>query len=250
MQLRVLETEAAVASAVADLVAERLNREPRLVLGLATGRTPIPLYRALVELHRAGEVSFAHATTFNLDEFLGSSTRGVGCYRAFMDRHLFSHIDLDPARINFLDCCATDVEAECQRYDHALAAAGGIGLQILGIGANGHIGFNEPGASLSAFTHRVRLTRETRKANAGLFGGRVERVPREALSMGMAGILTARTIVMVATGSAKARAVERMRHGAISTRFPASFLQLHADLEVFLDRAAAHQKHTKLPEGA
>lgn len=239
MDVRVFEAEGDLASAAARLVADRLSNDPRLVVGLPTGRTPIPLYRELVRLYRAGLTSFASAQTFNLDEFLGPPPRAIGCYRAFMNRHLFDHVDLDPARIHFLHHHPPDVAAECVRYERAIAGAGGIDLQVLGLGVNGHIGFNEPGPSLWASTHEVRLTRQTRASNAVLFGGRLARVPRRALSVGMGTILRARSIVMVATGAAKARAVAAMVNGPITTRFPASFLQLHRDVVVFVDRAAA-----------
>lgn len=242
LQLRVFDSDGDVAAAVARLVADRLSSHAGLVLGLPTGRTPIPLYRELVGLYRAGLASFACAITFNLDEFLGPASRATGCYRAFMNRHLFDHVDLDPARINFLDHTPADVDAECARYERAIAAAGGIDLQILGLGANGHIGFNEPAASLPAATHLVRLTRQTRTSNAALFGGKLDRVPKRALSVGMGTILRARSIVMVATGATKARPVRAMLHGTVTTRVPASFLQLHPDVVVFVDRAAAPRK--------
>jgi glucosamine-6-phosphate deaminase len=236
--LRVFETEADVAYAAARLIADRLSAGPRITIGLATGRTPIPLYRELVGLYRAGGATFAHATTVNLDEFLGPADRSVGCYRAFMNRHLFDHVNIDPARIQFLNHRPIDPAEECARYERAIAAAGGIDVQVLGLGANGHIGFNEPAAALSACTHEVRLTRQTRAANAALFGGRVGRVPRRALSMGMGTILRARSIVLLATGASKARPIRAALRGPVTTRFPASFLQLHADVVVFVDRAA------------
>jgi glucosamine-6-phosphate deaminase len=156
-----------------------------------------------------------------------------------MQRHLFDHVNLSPRRIHFLNGRATAVEAECRRYERAIFRAGGIDLQILGLGTNGHIGFNEPGASLVARTHRVELTPATRRANAALFGGRPRVVPREALSMGMATILRAKRIVLLATGAGKARAVARAIEGPLRTRVPASFLQLHRHAEAWLDRAAA-----------
>lgn len=237
--LRVFDTEHDVAAAVARLIADRLSNDPRLVLGLPTGRTPIPLYRELVRLYRSGLTSFARAVTFNLDEFLGPPSRAIGCYRVFMNRHLFDHVDVDPRRINFLCHRPADTGAECARYDRAIEEAGGIGLQVLGLGANGHIGFNEPAPALSAATHEVHLTRQTRTSNAALFGGRLARVPRRALSVGMGTILRAHTIVMVATGPTKARPVAAMLNGGVTTRFPASFLQLHRDVVVYVDRAAA-----------
>jgi glucosamine-6-phosphate deaminase len=239
MRIRVFDTAAALARALALDVVRAVARQPDIVLGLPTGRTPIPLYRELARQHRVRGADFSRASTFNLDEFLGIDGRDPRSYRAFMQRHLFDHVNLPPRRIHFLKGAVRDVAAECERYERAIEAAGGIDVQILGLGTNGHIGFNEPGRALAARTHRTRLTPATRRANAALFAGRVTAVPREALSMGMATILHARRIVLVATGATKARCVKRMIHGPVTPRLPASFLQLHANTQVWLDRAAA-----------
>jgi glucosamine-6-phosphate deaminase len=239
MHLRVFATPAALARALAADVARRLTATSELVLGLPTGRTPIPLYRELVRLHEAGRADFSRATTFNLDEFLGLSARDPRSYRAFMQRHLFDHVNLPRRRIQFLDGTTSDIDRECRRYERAIERAGGIGLQILGLGMNGHIGFNEPARALVARTHCTRLTRATRRANAALFDNRANAVPVKALSMGMATILHARRIVLLATGASKARCVERMIEGPVTPRLPGSFLQLHRCAEIWLDRAAA-----------
>lgn len=236
---RVFADAGAVAAAFARHIAACVERKPTLVLGLATGRTPIPLYAELVRLHRAGRLDLSRVTTFNLDEFVGLGAGDPRSYRGFMRAHLLAHVNIAPARVNFLNGLARDVDRECARYERAIARAGGIDLQILGLGANGHIGFNEPGESLHAHTHRTRLRAATRRANAGLFGGKAAAVPGEALSMGMATILYSRRIVLLATGSAKARCVQRMLQGPVTPRLPASFLQLHRGAEVWLDRAAA-----------
>jgi glucosamine-6-phosphate deaminase len=228
----------AVAQALARRVAGALRAKPRLVLGLPTGRTPLLLYEELAALHARGEADFSLASTFNLDEFLGIPRAHPGSYRTFMERHLFGRVNLEPARIHFLDGSAPDADEECDRYEEAIAAAGGLDLQILGIGTNGHIGFNEPAAGLSACTHRVRLKPETRRSNAALFGGDPSNVPVEALSMGMGTILRARSLVLLATGARKATCVERALHGPVTTELPASFLQLHGDVDVMLDEAA------------
>jgi glucosamine-6-phosphate deaminase len=239
VKVRVFSTPDHAARALARVVAAALRRNPRLVLGLPTGRTPVPFYRELVTLYRAGRVDFSHATTFNLDEFVGLSPSDRGSYRTFMDRHLFGQVNLRPRRIHFLNGAAADATTECRRYEQLIGRAGGIDLQVLGLGANGHIGFNEPARALHAPTHRTRLRPATRRANAFLFGRRLPRVPRQALSMGMATILGARRVVLLATGAAKAASVKRMVEGAITTRLPASLLQLHPNAEVWLDRAAA-----------
>jgi glucosamine-6-phosphate deaminase len=241
MQIRVFETAATLARALALDVARTLARQPSIVLGLPTGRTPIPLYRELAALHRAGRADFSRASTFNLDEFVGLGAPDPRSYRTFMQRQLFDHVNLSPRRIHFLNGAVDDVRAECERYERAIRRAGGIDLQLLGLGGNGHIGFNEPGRALVARTHCTRLTPGTRRANAALFGGRVAAVPHDALSMGMATILHAERIVLVATGATKARCVERMIEGPVTPRLPASFLQLHRHAEVWLDRAAAER---------
>lgn len=237
-RVTVFNHDYAVAKAVARRIADLVTKNRRVVFGLPTGRTPIALYRELVSLHAHG-VDFSEVTTFNLDEFLGIPASHPGSYRSFMQRHLFDGVNIDPARVHFLDGTAADAHQEGCRYEQAIDEAGGIDLQVLGIGANGHIGFNEPGPVLHARTHRVRLRPETRRSNAELFGGNPDDVPAEALSMGMATILDARAIVLVATGERKASCVERLVSGAISTDLPASFLQLHHDVDVMLDDAAA-----------
>jgi glucosamine-6-phosphate deaminase len=239
VKITVFETERLLARTLAVQIAAAIGQRPALVLGLPTGRTPIRLYHELGSLHAHGQADFSRATTFNLDEFLGIPAGHPGSYRVFMQEHLFSRVNLPPEQIHFLDGAAADPAAECERYDTAIVAAGGIDLQILGIGTNGHIGFNEPGRTLEARTHCVTLKASTRRSNAGLFAGDAGSVPTQALSMGMATILHARRIVMIATGKSKAKCVERMVNGPIETRMPASFLQLHRDVELMLDRAAA-----------
>ena len=231
------------ARALARRIADTVAAKPRLVLGLPTGRTPIALYSELATLASRGAVDFTQITTFNLDEFLGVPHSHPGSYRQFMERHFFSRVGIAPRQINFLDGAAADPERECARYERAIIDAGGIDLQVLGIGTNGHIGFNEPAPELHARTHRVTLKPETRRSNAALFGGDESAVPREALSMGMGTILRSRAIVLLATGASKASCVERLVHGGVTTAMPASFLQLHGDVDVMVDEAAG----AKLP---
>jgi len=238
VQTSVFEDQGALARELARRITDAIRQSPAIVLGLPTGRTPIKLYDELAR-QTAGRASWARVRTFNLDEFVGIPASHPSSYRQFMEQHLFRHVDAAPEHLNFLDGTAPDLEAECRRYEAAIDAAGGIDLQILGIGTNGHIGFNEPGPELAARTHRVTLTHETRVSNAGLFGGNVEQVPVEALSMGMATILHARRIVLVATGGRKASCVQQTINGPLTTMLPASFLQLHPDAEVMVDREAA-----------
>ncbi len=239
MRVRVFVGPETLARALALDVGRQLTKSPGSVLGLPTGLTPIPLYHRLVALHRAGGADFSRATTFNLDEFLGLSPADPRSYRAFMQRHLFDHVNLEPRRIHFLNGVAADIVRECERYEGAVERAGGIDLQVLGLGLNGHIGFNEPARALIARTHCTRLKPATRRANARLFDNRLSTVPRRALSMGMATILRARRIVLIATGGAKAGCVQRVIEGPVTSRLPASFLQLHRSAEIWLDRAAA-----------
>ena len=239
MKILVFETPDEVARAVAQRVAEALAAQPSLVLGLPTGRTPIATYAELRRLHHRGAADFSRASTFNLDEFAGVTRSQPGSFRVFMEQHLFSGVNLAPERIHFLDGAARDLDAECDRYESEISAAGGLGLQLLGIGANGHIGFNEPGTELAARTHRVTLADSTRRDNAALFGGDPGQVPREALSMGVGTILKAADILLIATGERKAQCIEQTVRGPVTTRLPASFLQLHPRVEFYLDQAAA-----------
>lgn len=243
------DNEDALAAALATRVLEAILASPQLVLGLPTGRTPLALYRELRKrsgLSRRSSPGSARAKadwtgvrTFNLDEFVGLDADHPGSYRAFMQAELFDHVSIDPANIGMLNGRAPDLTAECRRYEEAIVAAGGIDLQILGIGANGHIGFNEPADGLCAHTHIADLEQASREANAQLFGGDWTAVPARALSMGMATILGARAIVLMATGAEKADAVYGMIEGLITPKLPASFLQVHPRVTVMLDEAAA-----------
>jgi glucosamine-6-phosphate deaminase len=239
LTLTVFKDERVLARTLATEIVRAIADKPDLVLGLPTGRTPIRLYHELGVRHGKGEADFSRVTTFNLDEFLGVDPGHPGSYRAFMQEHLFSRVNVPEERINVLNGAALDPAAECARYERAIADAGGIDLQLLGIGTNGHIGFNEPARELVGATHRVVLKASTRRSNAALFGGDGEQVPREALSMGMATILRARRIILIATGKSKAGCVDRAVNGPITTKLPASFLQLHRDVELLLDEAAA-----------
>lgn len=237
-RVRIYQSDRVAARALAHRIADAVAAMPRLVLGLPTGRTPVALYSELAALAARGAADFAHVTTFNLDEFLGIPHSHPGSYRQFMEKHFFSRVNVAPERIHFLDGAARDPAGECARYEHAIAEVGGIDLQILGIGTNGHIGFNEPAPELDARTHRVTLRPETRRSNAALFGGDESAVPHEALSMGMGTILRARAIVLLATGASKASCVERVVNGRVTTTLPASFLQLHGNVDVMVDEAA------------
>jgi glucosamine-6-phosphate deaminase len=239
MKLSIYPSERAAAAALARQIAARVAAKPDLVLGLPTGRTPIPLYKQIIALFEAGEIDLSRVTTFNLDEFVGVRPDHPGSYHQFMREHLFARVNIAPDRTHMLNGMAANVEAECARYERDILDAGGIDVQLLGIGTNGHIGFNEPAPVLHARTHKVTLHESSRRANLSLFGDDPATVPREALSMGMATILNAREIVLLAMGKSKARCIERLVNGALTTKLPASFLQLHPRVEVVLDEGAA-----------
>ena len=239
MNIERFEDDEALSSALATRLLETMVARPSLVLGLPTGRTPLGLYRELRERSRGDRIDWSRVRTYNLDEFAGLDSSNPNSYRAYMQAELFEHVSIDPANIGFLDGAAPDLIEECRRYEDAIAAAGGIDLQILGIGANGHIGFNEPADGLCAFTHVAELEQESREANAQRFGGDWTHVPARALSMGMATILNAREIVLIATGAEKADAVHGMIEGLITTQLPASLLQVHPRVTVMLDAAAS-----------
>jgi glucosamine-6-phosphate deaminase len=237
--IQTFEDVTALAAALAARVLAAIEHQPSLVLGLPTGRTPRPFYAALREQSQQRGTDWSRVRTFNLDEFVGLPSGAAGSYRAYMQRELFDAVRVPSASIGFLNGEASDVDGECARYEQAIAAAGGIDLMILGIGTNGHIGFNEPGPSLEPRTHRVRLLPASRVGNLAWFGDELARVPTEALSMGMATILQARAVVLMATGAKKVPAVEGMLRGPITTDLPASFLHVHPDVTVMLDREAS-----------
>ncbi|MGE5509477.1 MAG: glucosamine-6-phosphate deaminase [Chitinophagales bacterium] len=226
-----------VGRAGAAVVAAALRQQPRLVLGLATGETTLPFYRELVRLHREEGLDFAGVTTFNLDEYYGLGPEDPRSYHHFMQERFFRHVNLDPARTHLPDGLATDVAAECRRYEALIAAAGGIDLQVLGIGVNGHIGFNEPGTALAAETQLVRLRPETIHRNERLT--QATALPEQAISLGVKTIMHTRRLLLLAAGPEKAPAVAAALEGPVTDAVPASVLQLHPALTVILDRDAA-----------
>ncbi len=241
MNIERFDNEDVLASTLAARLIEAISLKPRIVLGLPTGRTPVALYREVRSRSHRGHVDWSQVRTFNLDEFVGLGAPDAGSYRTYMQSELFDHVRIEPLNVGMLDGMAANLVAECARYERAIEQAGGIDIQILGIGANGHIGFNEPADALDAETHVAALQPETRSANVGLFGGDIDRVPTHALSMGMATILHAQEIVLMATGEEKSAAVAGMIDGPITTRLPASFLQVHSRVTVMLDRPASRR---------
>lgn len=221
----------------ANLIVSLLQGNPKAVLGLATGSSPVGVYARVVEMHQKGLVSFSKASSYNLDEYVGLPVDHSQSYRSFMNEHLFNHIDIDLNRTHVPNGNAVDLEAECLAYDKMLEENGPVDLQILGIGSNGHIGFNEPDASLSSGTHVVDLLEETLEANARFFPTLAE-VPRQAVTMGIASILKAKQIVLLVRGEEKAEAVKNAIEGPITTQCPASLLQSHPNVVVLLDKGA------------
>ncbi|MDP4095723.1 glucosamine-6-phosphate deaminase [Paenibacillus sp. P96] len=221
----------------AGLIASLLQSKPRAVLGLATGSSPVGIYRHLTDMYQRGLVSFAQASTVNLDEYVRLPEDHPESYRSFMNHHLFRHVDIDLANTRVPNGNAADLNAECAAYDNLIDEIGPVDLQLLGIGHNGHIGFNEPGSSLIGGTHVVELVEQTRQANARFFPS-IDEVPVQAVTMGVASIMKAKQILLVARGADKAEIIHRALTGPITTECPASLLQCHPNVVVLLDRAA------------
>ncbi|WP_028670961.1 glucosamine-6-phosphate deaminase [Saccharospirillum impatiens] len=240
MKIVILDTPEQVASYGADRFADQLRHKPGSILGLATGSTPIALYEELISRVQRGVLSFALASTFNLDEYLGLESTHPQSYRYFMNEHLFRHLDIDLANTAVPDGAARDPMVACEAYEHAIQQAGGIDLQLLGIGRNGHIGFNEPSSSLASRTRVKTLTPDTVKANQRFFD-EGEFQPHLSLTMGIGTIMEARHILLLATGESKAMAVRATVEGPLAARCPASILQMHPSATLVLDRAAASQ---------
>jgi glucosamine-6-phosphate deaminase len=237
MRARVFPDYESMSAAAADAVARRLEENPSTVLMLPTGITPLGMYRRLVEMDRAGEVSFERATFFNLDEYLGLMPDHPASYHVYMKEHFYGLIDADPARVFVPDGAAPDPEAECERYEESIREAGGIDVCVLGIGRNGHIGFNEPGAPFDSRTRVVRLSESTRKVNAADF--EANRAPERAITAGMATIFESREVLLLASGTNKAGAVAAAVEGELSESMPASMLGRHPNAVLFLDEEAA-----------
>jgi glucosamine-6-phosphate deaminase len=237
VQVRIFQDNSQLNEFAADLICDLVKNRPASVLGLATGSTPLGIYQQLVQCYAAGNISFREVTTFNLDEYVGLPEHHPESYHTYMQKHLFRHVDLQPERCHIPNGNANDLAAECERYNALLEQAGRIDLQILGLGHNGHIGFNEPDHALLSGTHVVRLREETRLANARFFAS-LDEVPTHALTMGIGSILKAKSILLVVRGADKADIVYRALMGPIATECPASLLQTHADLHVLLDAEA------------
>ena len=222
----------------ANIISAQVILKPDSVLGLATGSSPIGTYEQLVKWYEKGDLDFADVTTVNLDEYYGMKPENDQSYHYFMHDHFFDHVNIDPSHINLPNGMEPDEKKECARYDAVLRSVGDVDIQLLGIGRNGHIAFNEPADHLPAMTHTVDLTESTIEANKRFFD-KAEDVPRQAISMGIGSIMHARAILLIATGADKADAVYSMVHGEVSPQCPASVLQLHPNAVILLDEAAA-----------
>ena len=234
MEFHVYESARAACEAAGVLIAAQITRKGNSVLGLATGSTPIPAYEMLVSWYEKGVIDFDRIRTFNLDEYVGIDRNNPLSYHAFMQEHLFSKVNIRPENAHLP--YGRSVE-ECEAYDEAIRAAGGIDIQLLGIGRNGHIGFNEPDDHFSKGTHCVDLTESTIEANSRLFES-ADQVPRQAYTMGVQTIMYARSILVIANGADKADAVWAMCYGPVTPQVPASILQLHTNCTVIADEAA------------
>jgi len=223
----------------AGAIESLLAAKPAAVLGLATGSSPLGIYDELARRHRDGRVSFSRARAFMLDEYVGLPPDHPERYRNVIEQEIASRVDFAPDAVQGPDGLAEDVVAACAQYEAAIAAAGGVDLQILGIGTDGHVGFNEPGSSLASRTRIKTLTDQTRADNARFFDGDIDEVPRHCLTQGLATIMSARHIVLIAIGRAKAEAIHHLVEGPVSAMWPATILQHHPHVSVLVDPAAA-----------
>ncbi|SFT87363.1 glucosamine-6-phosphate deaminase [Selenomonas sp. GACV-9] len=230
----------------ANIVAGQIYLKPDSVLGLATGSTPVSMYQRLAAVHKSVGLDFSEVTTFNLDEYIGMAPENPQSYHYFMQEYFFRHINIRPENVFLPDGMADDVVAEGNRYEKLIAAKGGIDLQVLGIGQNAHIGFNEPDVKFAATTHKVELDEETIQANSRFFKNSDE-VPRYAISMGIKTIMMAEHVILLANGRNKAEAVYKAVCGDVTPEAPASILQLHRDVALILDREAAALLPASIP---
>jgi glucosamine-6-phosphate deaminase len=238
MEIIILPTAAEASEVAARLVARQVREKPSSVLGLATGSTPCKLYQLLARMHREDGLDFSKATTFNLDEYVNLDPTHPASYHQFMEENFFSHVNLVRKNVHIPDGMVADVPAHCAEYERAIRKAGGIDLQILGLGSDGHLGFNEPGSSLASRTRIKTLTERTRSDNARFFTGAQE-VPHHVITMGLGTIMESRMCLLLAFGKAKAEAVAASVEGPVTASVPGSLLQFHPQAKVLLDAESA-----------
>lgn len=231
--MRIIEAKdyADLSRKAANIIMAQVTLKPNSVLGLATGSTPIGTYKELIDMYNKGDLDFSEVRSINLDEYEGLDEKNDQSYRYFMNTNLFDHVNIDKKNTNVPSGVAKDLEAECKRYDKLIEDMGGVDVQILGIGHDGHIGFNEPGDAFDKTTHTVTLDERTIKANARFFA-KEEDVPRKAITMGIKSIMQAKKILLIANGPDKKDIIEKAIYGPITPNVPASVLQLHPDLTV------------------
>jgi len=238
MKVIIVEDKDALGSRGAEIIAQAMGGKSPFVLGLATGSTPVPVYKELIRMHKEEGLDFSTVITYNLDEYVGLEPTHDQSYRCFMNEQLFDHVNVNKKNTYVPDGLAEDIQAICEEYEDMIEGVGGIDLQVLGIGTNGHIGFNEPGSSLASRTRLVKLTPNTIQDNARFFKS-ADDVPKEAISMGVGTVLDAAAVLLLAAGENKADAVARAIEGPITATVPASALQLHPDVTFILARDAA-----------
>ena len=239
MEIIIQQNKQDASVAAARVIARLVREKPDAVLGLATGSTPLPLYHELIRMHREDGLDFSAVTTFNLDEYVGLEREHAQSYHSFMWQNLFSHININAERVHIPDGMSQDVPATCTAYEQEILDAGGIDLQLLGIGSDGHIGFNEPTSSFASRTRIKTLTRETVADNARFFDDDESKVPHHCITMGIGTIMDARSAIMLAFGEGKAEAIAAMVEGPVAAIVPASILQHHPNAKVFIDEGAA-----------
>lgn len=242
MEILIYKDATEASQIAAEMVRDIINKNSDAVLGLATGSTPIEMYQNLIQMVQAGDLSFEDVRTVNLDEYIGLSAEHPQSYRYFMNEHLFNHIDIDINNTHVPDGLAEDLAQSSREYEALIDELGGQDCQILGLGQNGHVGFNEPNSELDIYTHVEELTESTIHANQRFFDS-VDEVPRKAISMGMGSIFKAKKIILLAFGEAKADAIQSLEDSKISTQIPVTLLKLHPDVTVIIDEAAASKLH-------
>jgi len=237
MEVIIMDNALEISKAVSSIIIDEVKKNPSAVLGFATGASPVETYKRLIEAYERGEVSFKNITTFNLDEYCGLEKTDKNSYFYFMKDNLFGKTDVDFEKVNFLSGNEAESEKNCREYEEKITAAGGIDIQLLGIGTNGHIGFNEPSEAFSDTPFKVKLTQSTINSNSKYFEN--GKMPGYALTMGIGDIMRAKKIVLIATGESKANAVLKMVKGEVTPSCPASVLQNHSDAVIYLDRESA-----------
>ena len=238
MNVLIYESEEQIGIAAGNYMCGQVLQKPDSVLGLATGSTPLKPYGQMIELYKKGVVDFSSVTTFNLDEYVNLDVKDKNSYHSFMHENLFDHINIPEKSINFLNGNAEDLEQECKDYEQKIKNAGGIDIQLLGIGSNGHIAFNEPADCFQRWSHVVTLKESTVQDNSRFFNS-IEEVPTQAVTMGIGSIMQAKKILIIALGSNKAKAIKQLIDGNVTPMCPASVLQFHTDVTLMLDKAAA-----------